>query len=239
MKRRFVIVAVLLLSTVAAPSAAQVTPTEIERLIAIGKANRLKDVSYSCTAKRASLNMMGGGLLPLAVGASMNKGKTSYTVTVVSNRGMIARMAWSATQAGKSFSATDVQPDLLKDGLYAIVSPNLPNAKSKESPVLPDAVSDFRFRTDGNRTVLLSVKDSSEEQRTWKNAAGATVDYSEQLFTLNHVALEKAEVIRQSEMNYRNPSNNTDIVLVTSDGDRTCVGVDYGKIRGLVGKKAK
>jgi len=225
-------VAILVLAVTAA---AQVNDQDLDRLIAIGKANRLQDVSYTCTAKRASLNMMGGGLVPLAIGLAKNQGQSSYTVTFVSNRGRIA----VAAHEDRALTRAAVPADWLTEGLYAIVSPQFPDQDDDAPPVLPDPVSQFILRTAERKVVMLKLTTSSDTKHTWKGAGGATVDYADLTFTIDTKALDQAETARQASQTYQSSDQGTDVILVTPNGERSCMGVPLKKIRGLVTAKIK
>lgn len=218
---------VLVLTVASVAVSAQFKEGDVDRAITMGRANSYATLAYRCTAKRVSGSIFGGGLLDMAIRGSMNKDQTSYTVLVFGPAGRIATEAWRATRAGETYGAAQVTPGHLEPRLYVQILPVLPDPSTTTPPIIPDAITDVAFRALTGKAILLKPQGQPElVARTWKNAEGATVDYTETTVTFD--AARVKDLYDASGIN---------LVLFTASGDRSCENLPMRTIRGVITKR--
>lgn len=205
------------------PSAQQLDPKTIDQTITMGKANTFKDLVWECTAKRVGGAAAAFGVAG-AIGQSVaNSGKATYRVTMMGARGRVSIAAFERGLAGEPFAAADIPTDWFAPMVFVLVQPTLPDPKSAESPVLPRPISAAVFRENpGKKELLKPTGAPATTARTWRNAAGASVDYTETWFRFDAAAF--ADLYSPTEVQF---------VLSTDDGERTCGYVPLRTVRNL------
>lgn len=218
------IAAVVAMVGVLSAQSRPLTDKDVDALIVAGRANKFGKFVKTCTATRTSGGTFGGGLLGDAIAAGVNAGR-NYTVVLMSGRGKIATAAWDATQAGRAFTLADVLEDQRRPVLYVQVTPKLPTDPDADA-VIPSPIKDLFFKSRGSLRVE-TLKPTGELRSlasTWKNAKGATVEYSQ--------IVAQFDVDRAASLPLEDYRDSPDFVVLTEAGERSCP-VSLDTLRGF------
>lgn len=215
----------LCLLVLSAPVTAQsLADADVNTAIVLGKANTFSATVFHCTAGKDKSGFYAGGIYREAIEAAAHKNR-NYEVFLFPARGWISQQAWTATLAGKPFSAADVSADWRESKLRVVVYPQMPDAD--DDAFIPAAIKNLNFRTKLEvRDIVVNLATPFVfEHRTWKNAKGATVDYQYGIATIDAGSLINA-----------NSQLATRLTLSTEDGDKICE-IQKGRIDKLLKSK--
>ena len=208
---------------------AQISDAEIDELLVLGKTNKFNKLVYECTAKRMPA-ALAFGVVGMIAEKSMNNGKTAYRVSMMSNRGYIARQAWDAARANTPFAPVDVKSEWREPALYVLVSPELPSERSKDGPPPPGRITEVLFRNFPSKAVQLTkAGEFVTVPKVWRNAAGATLEYVDTL-----AIYDAQRVGRLVRFEGDSRDGGLDLVVATDAGERTCVAVNVDRIKDLL-----
>jgi hypothetical protein len=181
-------VSVVALLAVPIPALAQgrfpaVSAADVPALVTFGRADKFKKFVKTCPAEKPSSGLMAG--LAGVAGGKLAEALVSgiaatrrFDVSMMGPRGRIAQWAWTETQQGRTPTAADVPEELLENGLLVHVEPHMPDVDDDALIPPPITAVQIDVKNEVHDQILAPSGPLTVTTRTWKNAKGATVDYT-------------------------------------------------------------